>query len=123
MGSKSNSMKQEEVRLAYDAGVLLKQIADGLALQKFECQSKDGTFVIEVPNQIKVKFSVKEKLKKDGTKTKVKVEMGWFTPQAPSPEAPAQEVDVKSEVSQSPEVSEIQETVAEKDPETGGRSE
>ncbi len=80
MGSDSVSMKKEEVRLAYDAGVLLQQIAEGLFLRKFECQGEEGTFVVEVPDQVKIKFGLKEKSKKGAVKTKVKLEMTWATP-------------------------------------------
>ncbi|MFW5488975.1 MAG: amphi-Trp domain-containing protein [Desulfovibrio sp.] len=86
MGSKSESMKKEEVRLSYDAGVLLRQIAEGFSHRKFTFASEDGDVVVEIPDEVKVKFAFKEKNKKDGTKSKLKVEMAWFTPCCDQPE-------------------------------------
>lgn len=97
MGSKSESMKKEEVRLSYDAGVLLRQIADGLSHRKFTFASEDGDVTVEIPGEVKVKFAFKEKNKKDGTKGKLKVELAWFTPCCDQPEECATDSDSAGE--------------------------
>ncbi|WP_035104657.1 amphi-Trp domain-containing protein [Desulfohalovibrio reitneri] len=81
MGSKSKNTlaKMEETRYAYNAGMLLKQVAAGLSSGRIEFTTEDGTTeVIDVPCEVNVEFEAKRKAKDDGTKTKISIEVEWF---------------------------------------------
>jgi amphi-Trp domain-containing protein len=77
MSEKKKLMSVEDTRLTYMAGVLLKEIADGLSQRKFEFETPEGPVTLELPKEVDVECSVKQKAKDDATKTKLEIEISW----------------------------------------------
>lgn len=77
MSDKKKLMKVEETRLAYMAGVLLKEIAEGLSRRSFEFTTEDGTVTVAVPKDVDVEYSVEQKDKDGETRTKLEIEISW----------------------------------------------
>ena len=77
MSDKKKIVEIEETRLAYMAGVLLKEVAEGLSRRQFEFQTEDGPVTVTVPKDVEVEYSVEQKGKDEGTKTKLEIEISW----------------------------------------------
>jgi amphi-Trp domain-containing protein len=77
MSDKKKIVEIEETRLAYMAGVLLKEIAEGLSCRQFEFQTEDGPVTVTVPKDVELEYSVEQKEKDEGTKTKLEIEISW----------------------------------------------
>ncbi|MFP5220824.1 MAG: amphi-Trp domain-containing protein [Acidobacteriota bacterium] len=78
MGEKTVLMDVEETVLRYDAAVMLRKLADGLAQGKLV--TPDGE--VEVGGQVNVECKGKMKPKDDGQKGSIKIELSWLTPTA-----------------------------------------
>lgn len=72
--------------MTYDAAVMLRKLADGLAQGKIEmaCE-KCGALCVDVPGMADIELSVKEKAKSGGLKRKLEIELQWKIP-APASE-------------------------------------
>jgi len=77
MSDKKKIVEIEETRLAYMAGVLLKEVAEGLSRRQFEFQTEDGPVTVTVPKDVEVEYSVEQKEKDGGAKTKLEIEISW----------------------------------------------
>ena len=66
----------EETRLAYMAGMLLKEVAEGLSRRQFEFKTKDG-LMVTVPKDVDLEYSVELKEKDGETKIKLEIEISW----------------------------------------------
>ena len=77
MSEKKKLMSVEDTRLTYMAGVLLKEIAEGLSKRKFEFETPEGPVSVELPKEVGVEYSVKQKAKEGSTKTKLEIEISW----------------------------------------------
>jgi len=82
MSEKNTLAKVEETRLAYFAGLLLKEVASGLSARKFEFTTDDGTVTLNVPKEVEVEYSVEAKTKEGVRKTKMEIEISWKEPVA-----------------------------------------
>lgn len=79
MSEKNKLVDIEETRLAYMAGVLLKEIAAGLSRREFILETADGPLAVTVPKDVDVEYSVEQKNKGGERKTKLEVEISWKT--------------------------------------------
>ncbi|UTF48645.1 amphi-Trp domain-containing protein [Desulfomicrobium sp. ZS1] len=77
MSDKKKIIKVEETRLAYMAGMLLKEVAEGLSRRQFEFKTEDGPVTVTVPKDVELEYSVEQKEKDGGTKTKLEIEISW----------------------------------------------
>lgn len=77
MSDKKKIIEVEETRLAYMAGMLLKEVAEGLSRRQFEFKTEDGPITVTVPKDVELKYSVEQKEKDGGTKTKLEIEISW----------------------------------------------
>ncbi len=77
MSDKKKIIEVEETRLAYMAGMLLKEVAEGLSRRQFEFKTEDGPVTVTVPKDVELEYSVEQKEKEDGTKTKLEIEISW----------------------------------------------
>jgi amphi-Trp domain-containing protein len=77
MSDKKKIIEIEETRLAYMAGMLLKEVAEGLSKRQFEFKTEDGPVTVTVPKEVDVEYSVEMKEKEDGNKTKLEIEISW----------------------------------------------
>lgn len=82
MSEKKKLFDIEETRLAYDAAVLLRQVADALVQGK--CEMDGQEIVLAAPSRVEVSASGKCKEKDGGTKCKIEVEISWFSPAVPA---------------------------------------
>ncbi len=77
MSEKNKLVNIEDTRLAYMAGVLLKEIADGLSRREFTFESADGPVTVTVPKDVDVEYCVEQKCKDGESKTKLEIEISW----------------------------------------------
>jgi amphi-Trp domain-containing protein len=77
MSDKKKIFEVEETRLAYMAGMLLKEVAAGLSKRQFEFKTEDGPVTVTVPKEVELEYSVEQKEKDGGTKTKLEIEISW----------------------------------------------
>ncbi|ACU89118.1 amphi-Trp domain-containing protein [Desulfomicrobium baculatum] len=77
MSDKKKIIEVEETRLAYMAGMLLKEVAEGLSRRQFEFKTEDGPVTVTVPKDVELEYSVEQKEKDGGTKTKLEIEISW----------------------------------------------
>lgn len=77
MSEKNKLVNVEETRMAYMAGVLLKEIAEALSQRKLEVVTDDGTVTVTIPKDVDVEYSVEQKEKDGQTKTKLEIEISW----------------------------------------------
>ncbi len=77
MSDKKKIIEVEETRLAYMAGMLLKEVAEGLSRRQFEFKTEDGPVTVTVPKDVELEYSVQQKEKDGGTKTKLEIEISW----------------------------------------------
>ena len=77
MSDKKKIIEIEETRLAYMAGMLLKEVAEGLSKRQFEFKTEDGPVTVTVPKDVDLEYSVEIKEKDDGNKTKLEIEISW----------------------------------------------
>lgn len=77
MSDKKTIIEIEETRLAYMAGMLLKEVAEGLSRRQFEFKTEDGPVTVTVPKDVELEYSVELKEKDGGTKTKLEIEISW----------------------------------------------
>ena len=77
MSDKKKIVEIEETRLAYMAGMLLKEVAEGLSRRQFEFKTEDGPVTVTVPKDVELEYSVEMKEKDGGTKTKLEIEISW----------------------------------------------
>ncbi len=77
MSDKKKIIEIEETRLAYMAGMLLKEVAEGLSRRQFEFKTEDGPVTVTVPKDVELEYSVELKEKDGGTKTKLEIEISW----------------------------------------------
>lgn len=77
MSDKKKLVEIEETRLAYMAGVLLKEIAEGLSRREFEFATEEGTVKVAVPKDVEIEYSVERKEKDGEAKTKLEIEISW----------------------------------------------
>jgi len=77
MSEKKKLIEVEETRLAYMAGMLLKEVAAGLSKRQVEFNTEDGPVSLTVPKDVDLEYSVEIKEKEDGTKTKLEIEISW----------------------------------------------
>ena len=74
MGEKVVIMDIEESVLRYDAAVMLRKLADGLAQGRLD--TPDGE--VEVGALLKMACKGRLKAKDDGSKGSIKIEMSWL---------------------------------------------
>lgn len=77
MSDKMKLASIEDTRLAYMAGMLLKEIAAGLSQRTLNYETADGTVTICVPKDVDVEYCVEQKEKDGQTKTKLEIEISW----------------------------------------------
>ena len=77
MSDKKKIVEIEETRLAYMAGMLLKEVAEGLSRRQFEFKTEDGPVTVTVPKDVELEYSVEQKEKDGATKTKLEIEISW----------------------------------------------
>ena len=77
MSDKKKLMNVEDTRLTYMAGVLLKEIAEGLSRRKFEFETAEGPVVVTLPKEVDVECCMVQKDKDGATKTKLEIEISW----------------------------------------------
>lgn len=77
MSEKKKLIEVEETRLAYMAGVLLKEVAEGLSRRQFEFKTEDGPVTVTVPRDVDLEYSVEVKEKDGESKTKLEIEISW----------------------------------------------
>jgi amphi-Trp domain-containing protein len=77
MSEKKKLLEVEETRLAYMAGMLLKEVAEGLSKRQFEFKTEDGPVTVTVPKDVDLEYSVEIKEKDDEKKTKLEIEISW----------------------------------------------
>lgn len=77
MSDKKKIIEIEETRLAYMAGMLLKEVAEGLSRRQFEFKTEDGPVTVTVPKDVELEYSVELKEKDGGTKAKLEIEISW----------------------------------------------
>jgi len=58
------------------AGMLLKEVAEGLSRRQFEFKTKDG-LMVTVPKDVDLEYSVELKEKDGETKIKLEIEISW----------------------------------------------
>jgi len=58
------------------AGMLLKEVAEGLSRRQFEFKTEDG-LMVTVPKDVDLEYSVELKEKDGETKTKLEIEISW----------------------------------------------
>ena len=75
MSDKKKIIEIEETRLAYMAGMLLKEVAEGLSRRQFEFKTEDGPVTVAVPKDVELEYSVELKEKDGGTKAKLEIEI------------------------------------------------
>ncbi|EPR41813.1 hypothetical protein dsx2_2979 [Desulfovibrio sp. X2] len=76
--SKSKVFEIEEEALAYNAGVLVERVAQGLCRGRIEMEGDAGQVALEVPKEVKISCSAKKKEKDGGAKCKVEIEISWY---------------------------------------------
>lgn len=77
MSEKNVLMEFEETRQTYMAGVLLKEIAAALSRRELQVDTPKGKRTLTIPSTVEVEYCVKQKEKKDGTKTELEIEISW----------------------------------------------
>lgn len=77
MSDKNKLVNIEDTRLAYMAGVLLKEIAAGLSQREFTFESADGPVIVTVPKDVDVEYCMEQKCKDGESKTKLEIEISW----------------------------------------------
>jgi len=77
MSDKKKIIEIEETRLAYMAGMLLKEVAAGLSKRQFEFKTEEGPVTVTVPKDVDLEYSVELKEKDGETKTKLEIEISW----------------------------------------------
>jgi amphi-Trp domain-containing protein len=77
MSDKKKLVEVEETRLAYMAGVLLKEVAEGLSSRRFEFETEDGPVTIAVPRDVEIEYTVERKDKDGEARTKLEIEISW----------------------------------------------
>ena len=80
MSSKTDLYESKDVKLRYDAAVLLHRIADGLADGTLHIKDEAGSVCIAVSDELKVELKVEEKVKSEGVKRCVEIELSWTEP-------------------------------------------
>ncbi len=79
MSGKSVLYESEGNVLTYDAGVLLRRIADGLCQGKIELAGgESGTVSIPLANDVAMEIKIKDKAKDSGSKRVMEIEMKWL---------------------------------------------
>ncbi len=77
MSDKKKLVSIEDSRLAYMAGMLLKEVAAGLSQRNLTYETADGTVNITVPKDVDVEYNIEQKEKDGQTKTKLEIEISW----------------------------------------------
>lgn len=77
MSDKKKLMNVKESGLTYDAGVMLGNLAAALRSGKLTCESEEHPLSIDLPIEMKLEMSMKEKVKSGGIKRKIKIELSW----------------------------------------------
>jgi amphi-Trp domain-containing protein len=77
MSDKKKLVSIEDSRLAYMAGMLLKEVAAGLSQRNLTYETADGTVNITVPKDVNVEYNIEQKEKDGQTKTKLEIEISW----------------------------------------------
>ena len=77
MSEKKKLVEVEETRLAYMAGMLLKEVAEGLSRRRFEFETADGPVTVAVPRDVEIEYTVERKDKDGEAKTKLEIEISW----------------------------------------------
>jgi len=77
MSEKKKLMELDETRLTYMAGVLLKEIAAGLSSRKLVFDTAEGPVTLELPKEVNIEYSAKQKAKDGATKTSLEIEISW----------------------------------------------
>jgi amphi-Trp domain-containing protein len=80
MSSKSKLFEMEETRRTYNAGVLLKQFAQGLYQHELRFACGENAFSVPLPPEVQVEVEVKRKEKSDKVKGKIEIEISWTEP-------------------------------------------
>ncbi len=79
MSEKNVLYESEGTALTYDAGVLLRRIADGLCQGKIELDGTESEAVsIPLANEVAMEIKIKDKTKDSGTKRVMEIEMKWL---------------------------------------------
>jgi amphi-Trp domain-containing protein len=77
MSDKKKLVCLEETRLAYMAGLLLKEVAAGLSKRQFVFETEDGPVTVTVPKDVEIEYTVEQKEKDGAAKTKLEIEISW----------------------------------------------
>lgn len=77
MSEKKKLVTVEDTRMTYMAGVLLKEIAAGLSQRRFDIETPEGKVSLDLPGSVDVEYSLVQKVKEDGSKCKLEIEISW----------------------------------------------
>ncbi len=84
MSSKTVLYEAKDTRLRYDVAVALRSIAAGLASGTLQLSDGFGSACVGVGDVVKYEVEIKEKVKDDGVKRSVDIELEWYeSTQAP----------------------------------------
>jgi amphi-Trp domain-containing protein len=78
MGEKTVLIDNKATVLRYDAAMLIRKLADGLAQGKVVTENGE----VAVGGEVKLECKGKFKPKGDGSKGSIKIELSWFVPNA-----------------------------------------
>lgn len=77
MSSKTVLYESKDTRLRYDIAVALHNIADSIAEGALQIKDTFGSVCVSVDNEVKYEVEVQEKVKGQGVKRSVEIELSW----------------------------------------------
>lgn len=77
MSGKKKLLEVKKDGLTYDAGVMLGKLAASLRAGRLICESEEHPVNIDLPVEISLEMSIKEKSKNGGIKRKIEIELEW----------------------------------------------
>ncbi|NDY55642.1 amphi-Trp domain-containing protein [Desulfovibrio sulfodismutans] len=80
MSEKNVLFESEGKALTYDAGVLLRRIADGLCKGQIELDGESEAVCIPLANDVSMEIKIKDKAKGEACKRVLEIEMKWLVP-------------------------------------------
>jgi len=78
MSSKTVLYESKDTRLRYDTAMALRMIADSIAEGALEIKDTFGSVCVTVNNEVKFEVEVQEKVKGNGVKRSLEIELEWF---------------------------------------------
>jgi len=78
MSEKNVLFESEGKALTYDAGVLLRRIADGLCKGRIELDGESEPVCIPLADDVSMEIKIKDKAKNEAVKRVLEIEMKWL---------------------------------------------